>query len=594
MEDSPGGRMSTKEHEVFVAKMCRGARMKVVALEKKRKSLRINIEALRESLKQNEDEYWAQYHVRLDSSDKGTSTDDWVINFATQESVVAKDTKQRLDGLRGQIQDLEVKLQKADENFWGTWQDYMTKLANIPRLSPSPQQDSQISRTSFTTHATDPSFIFEDTMIPPSQPLRTSKFPGRAHPAAKVYPIILATEEDKNFNYSKDGAHQVNNSSATSRGRKVKSPDLPVEVGDHTAPSRPAYTTASPLARPPFFPFGPPPANSTTDVTGAQLPPAAPVVAPEISGPPHVESKPSAVSIQAPPRQLSESPAISRDGTEETAENTIFQGITDPKVGHIYKAYYKHENHEGWWMCTVLPTLPAHESETWARQVGISFTSTTLDLWHDAPECYSVTTQTKRKTGRSTVRHHVITGWQTGYGDGEPLETQRAFPVLFFEDRKGVKGHFDVPMPPKKFNFKAHAWDWVEAKNLRHVDEDVGAYYGEICAGKFARRLEALRQEENFSQESTPTVADDQEGRPAKRPRIKLIHRKPSPTEAQPQLTPTPYKEGQEDVDMADAGSLSGDTLAASSTGQQSDDEMSKPVRVDRSVPVGLDGVGID
>ncbi|KUI57400.1 hypothetical protein VP1G_04747 [Cytospora mali] len=591
MEDPPGGCMSAKEHEVFVAKMCRGVRMKVIALEKKRKSLRIKIAVLRESLKQTEDEYWAQYHVRLDSTDKGSSTDDWVINFATQESVVAKDTKQRLDELRGQIQDLEVKLQKADEKFWGTWQDYMKKLANIPRLNSSPQEASQISQTSSTTHATDHSFIFKDTMIPSSRHLRTSKFPSRAHLAAKVYPMILATEEDKNFHHSKDGRRQVNNS-ATSRGKKVKSPDVPGEVGDHTAPSRPTYTTASPLARPPFFPFGPPPANPTTGCTAAQLAPAAPVVAPEPSEPSHVDSKPSAVSTQALPRQLSECPTISEDGTKETAENTRFQGITDPKVGHIYKAYYKHENHEGWWMCTVLPTLPAHESEAWARQVGISFTSTSLDLWHDAPECYSVTTQTKRKTGRFTMKHHVITGWQTSYGDGQPLETQRAFPVLFFEDRKGVQGHFDVPMPPKKFNFKAHAWDWVEAKNLRHVDEDVGAYYGEISAGKFARRLEALRQEENFSQESTLTVADNQEGPPAKRPRIKLIHRKLSPTEARSQLTP--YKEGQEDVDMADAGSLSGDTLAASSTGQQSDDEMSKPLRVDRSVPVGLDGVGID
>ncbi|ROW04871.1 hypothetical protein VMCG_04767 [Cytospora schulzeri] len=511
---SGGGGISgeaAKVDESYVTATCKNARLEINALASKRKNLRINITALQEKLKQTEDDYWSQYHVRLNGTDVSTSTNLWVSNFATKEGVVAKRTKQRLDEFRRQVQGLEVQLQKADDEFWGKWQDIITKLANIPQLNPTPPEAHQ----PVCVHTTTAPSKAEDETAPPSQP--------------------------------------------------------------QTTPMLPIYAAASPLAPPVFFPHGPPLETPTTNQSGAQ----------QIETP-IVVTEPSQLFETAQSRvlpQVSDITEMIETHHDATATSPVFQGVTNPKVGHVYKAYYKHESHEGWWMCTVLPTLPAHKSEAWAREVGISFPSASLDLWHDAPKCYSSMIQTKRKTGKSTKRHHVLTGWESGYEDGKPLVTQRAFPVLFFEDRKGVQGHFDVPMPPKKFNFKPHAWDWVEAKNLRPVDTDVGPVYGEMSADRFVKRLEAL------GQESTPTPANKQEGRPVKRPRIKIIRREHPSTQAQPYST-----EGQQATDVADVRSLSGDTIAASSSSSssstvQSDDELTKPLRFEPSVPAGLDSV---
>lgn len=527
MENPPGGGMPGEvprgDDDNYVTSTCRNARLEINTLASRRKNLRLNITVMREKLKQIEDDYWSQYHMRLGETDVGIPTLLWVSNFATKEGVVAKQTKQRLDEIRGQIQGLEFQLRKADDEFWGRWHDVITTLANIPQLNPSLPE---APRPSATLHAANNPCKLEDNLpvAPLPQPRPTSMLP--------------------------------------------------------------TYATSCPLAPPAFFPNGPPLETPTTDEAGARHT-YAPVGITESF--PLSETK---FDFTTAPSQYLPEVADSTASTEAphnaTANDPAFQGVTDPKVGHIYKAYYKHEDHEGWWMCTVLPTLPAHESEAWAREVGISFPSASLDLWHDAPGCYASTIQTKRKMGKPTKRHHVITGWQSGYEDGQPLVTRRAFPVLFFEDRKGVQGHFDVPMPPKKFNFKPHAWDWVEAKDLRSVDADVGPVYGEVSAEKFAKRLKALRQENESSQELTTTAADDQDGRPIKRPRIRIIHRNRPLAPAQVHST-----EGQEETELTDAYSLSGDTIAASSSVVQSDDEMIKPLRVKSSVPAGLDTANI-
>lgn len=537
MENPPGGGMPGEVARVgdenYVTATCSNARLEINALASRRKTLRTTITVLREKLKQTEDDYWSQYHIRLGGTDVGIPTLFWVSNFATKEGVLAKQMKQKLDEIRGQIQGLESQLQKADDEFWVKWQDVVTKLANIPQLN--------------------------------------STFPKAHQPSPTLHP---ANDPRK----TKDNMH-------------VALPPQPRPVS-----TLPAYTAASPLAPPAFFPNGPPLETTTTYQAGTRHP-EAPEVNVSTSYPLSETTSDSTTASSPYVSEVADSAAAASTEAPHntTANGPAFQGVTDPKVGHIYKAYYKHESHEGWWMCTLLPTLPAHESEAWAREVGISFPSASLDLWHDAPECYISTIQTKRKTGKSAMRHHVITGWQSGYGDGQPLVTQRAFPVLFFEDRKGVQGHFDVPMPPKKFNFKPHAWDWVEAKNLRPVDADVGPVYGEIAAEKFAKRLEVLRQQDHSShikQELSPTAADDQEagGRPVKRPRIRIIHRTRPSTPVQSYSA-----EGREETEIADAGSLSGDTIAASSSSSvaQSDDEMIKPIRVEPAVPAGLYTVNI-
>lgn len=555
MENRPGNVTPgafAKADEGSVTATCRNARMEINELAMTRKNLCDRIRALREILKKTEDDYWSQYHLRLNGTNTSTATKVWVANFATKEGVVAKQTKQKLDEFRGQLQVLEVQRQKADDEFWGKWQDVITKLATIPK-------PSQTAPEAF-------------------QPSAAIDAPGSKH------------KEDL---------------------APLPQPRLTIGPPTHTP------VAASPLAPPAFFPDGPPLATPTTieadlrnsdtkfvvpepsqQVSGTTLETTAPIPGcPQIDDSIVPTDAQHETSVDAPAflgvpsqaiPQVDDRIASTEDDSvtlteayhETTAEDTTFLGVTQPEVGQIYKAYYKHEDQEGWWACTVLPTLPTHESEAWADQVGISFPSASLDLWHDAPECYVTTIETKRKNGKSTKKHHVITGWKPGYEDGGPLVTQRAFPVLFFEDRKGVQGHFNVPMPPRKFNFKPQSWDWVEAKNLRLLETWVGPVYGGISANNFKTRKAALGPCRPFdpSFEQYPTLLtdadpEDSEYRPAKRLRIRLVSRNCPSTKTQSFST----DEGRQETEMTDAGSLSGDTIAASSSAVQSDDELSKP-----------------
>ncbi|KAK7733998.1 hypothetical protein SLS53_007993 [Cytospora paraplurivora] len=590
-------RAATQEDECFVASMCRDARLKNTALGTRRKDLRNKITVMREKSKKIECDYWCQYHLRLDATDTGASTTQWISNFATKEGAVAKQTKQRLDEVRRQIQGLEVQLQKADDEFWENWQHYMTKIASIschnPDLPEVPQM-SEPSVPSTRAHALKVSRKVRKSMAPPPKPRKIPLLPSPAHPTVVAQPKNVGIEEEKNMLHSQARLRRVNNRT-TSDGDNVDSTALPVKPDVNTQ-SKPTYPVAGPLAPPVFFPDGPPPAANLAAEEAVSRLPVAPITRLEPTEGSEIASKSSATP--APPLlpqaagSTASSRASSHDVSTKEDNDSSFQGVTSPQIGQVYKAYYKHDNHEGWWMCTVLPTLPAHESEAWLREVGISFPSPNLDIWYDAPKCYDLTIESKRKAGKWTKRHHVITGWHSGYGDGQPLETQRAFPVLFFEDRKGVQGHYEVPMPPKKFTFKPHAWDWVEAKNLRPADADVGPVHGTITAEKFVKRLEALRNEDNTSRDSTPIMASaDQEERAAKRPRIRVLPRTRQSVQERTYLPET--KEKQEDIEMADSGSLSGDTIAASST-HQSDDELSKPLGVKPSNSFGLDGSSLD
>lgn len=570
------------EDESSAVSMCRDARLKTTEVATRRKDLRNQITALRENIIKIDYEYWSQYHLRLDATENDAvdaSTTQWIIKFATKEAAVAKQTKENLDEVQRQIQGLELQLQKVDDEFWRNWQHYMTKIASI---SPEAPQMPVPSLPSTAAHTPEVSRKVKNVMAPPSQPGRKVSLP-----TAVAHPNNIGTQKEKNMLHSQGSLRRVDKR-ATSDGENVDSAALPAESDDSTL-SRPTYPATGPLAPPVFFPYGPPPAADPATKTAfpqAQLP-----------AQPTARLEPSVTPAQPLPPQASGSTASARasshDASTKKDNKSSFQGVTAPQVGQIYKAYYKHDSHEGWWMCTVLPTLPAHESEAWMSEVGISFPSPNLDIWYDAPKCYDLTIGSKRKAGRWTKRHHVITGWHAGYGDGQPLEAQRAFPVLFFEDRNGVQGHYDVPMPPKKFTFKPHAWDWVEAKDLRPAGADVGPVHGTITADKFVKRLEALRNEDDSSRGSTPSIpaSPHPEERAAKRPRLRALPRTREPVQGRAYLPQT--KERREDVEMADSGSLSGDTIAASSM-HQSDDELRKPLCVKPSVSVGLDGSRLD
>lgn len=605
MEKLPGGCVTTgavaKVDESSVTATCRTARLEINELALTRKNLYEKIRVLRETLKKTEDDYWSQYHLRLNETNTDTATKLWVASFATKEGVVAEQTKLKLDELRGQIRVLEPQLQKADDEFWGKWQDVITKLATITKSGGTAPEVSEPSAAARAPRSKPKEHVAVAVAVGPlPQPRLTTMLPAYA-PQSSASPLAPPA-------FFPNGPPIAR--MTTVYMPVVRNPDPPVAVPElpRAVQEPPQIVPELPQQVSETTPELTTPSSSQTDdsiaSTSAYLYTTqqftASLEVPSYNSPQnddntastnayHDTTKETTPSLEVPspgsPQTDDKSTSVETQNTTDAQESPPFPGVTQPLAGRLYKAYYKHGDQEGWWVCKLLPTLPAHETAAWQEQVGISFTSPNLDLWHDAPACYTTTVQAKRKSGRSITRHHVVTGWAPGYEDGGPLVHQRAFPVLFFEDRKGEAGYFSVPMPPRKFNFKLQSWDWVEAKDLRPVETLVSPVYGEKSAANYVKRMEALRSSQPFgpSPEESPRLVladgdpDQTECRPAKRLRIKIIRRDRPSAQDQTQSSLTQV---QHETEMTDVGSLSGDTIAASSNSSsatQSDDEISKP-----------------
>jgi hypothetical protein len=178
----------------------------------------------------------------------------------------------------------------------------------------------------------------------------------------------------------------------------------------------------------------------------------------------------------------------------------MFTGVVDAIPGEIYQAYYKDGRYEGWWMCTPLPW------NAWEAQIGIRFSLEQASLFSDLPGCYKTDwvradKNKKKARGKGSRRMKlVITGWENGFELGGPQETERVFPVLFFDDKPGEPGNFTFRGPEKPFTFSQKARralpvEWVAAANLRLPGADVGSpVAGRETATRFKERLRGLKE----------------------------------------------------------------------------------------------------
>jgi len=161
-----------------------------------------------------------------------------------------------------------------------------------------------------------------------------------------------------------------------------------------------------------------------------------------------------------------------RSGPGTLHGSGTFRGVVNAAPGKIYQAYYKDGRYDGWWMCTPLPW------EAWEEHIGIRFSFEQAGLFSDLPGCYNTgrvraNKNKKRARGKGSRRmKSVITGWKEGFELGGRQETERVFPVLFFDDTPGEPGNFTFPGPEKVFMFSQKArealpTEWVAAANLR-------------------------------------------------------------------------------------------------------------------------------
>ncbi|KAJ4328992.1 hypothetical protein N0V84_000564 [Fusarium piperis] len=109
--------------------------------------------------------------------------------------------------------------------------------------------------------------------------------------------------------------------------------------------------------------------------------------------------------------------------------------ITDPEPGQVYLAFW--QSSKQWVPVLLLPM-------TDLPQVGVSGSIDSLGLADEMlPICYDQDSLTGERK------------WRDGYEDGQPLVTEREFPVIYFEGRK-----FPEESPG----------GWVAAKDLRKFD----------------------------------------------------------------------------------------------------------------------------
>lgn len=117
-----------------------------------------------------------------------------------------------------------------------------------------------------------------------------------------------------------------------------------------------------------------------------------------------------------------------------------FEGITDPSVGMLYRAWYRGK---GFFAALMLP-LGSFGSVGVVGEI-----SNMLGQQRKAPRCY----------GRSGER---IIPWASGYEDGGPKFRERRFPMMYLEESPELSFKDGLVVPP--------SLGWVEAKHLRPFD----------------------------------------------------------------------------------------------------------------------------
>lgn len=563
------------QDERFIAALCRNARLQNEEIHKKRKQLRKEIRAIEERSDALEGRYWQEYQIRLANIaqvNSRWSTRKWASAFGTNERQIADTLAKRQDQLREEARLKREELSTLDAEFWGAWRkhvDFMRGLTPLPLSSGS------------TPTAT----------LPGVAPEYTDNQAG-----SQGNSIIQSTNTQKQNVSGKSSAPSQSLPKKSTPATKAASQGL---MGEAVQPAQ----TASPLAAPtPLSYVSSPDPNTFTAIntpghrlrssTAAASPapaekknvqksvssgPLAVPLTPKSAFPDQAESaqepadnaqwanqhKAAAAGSQSIKTSAAADPAkasplsLPKLITPQNQDGD-FVGVTDPVVGEIYKGFYKDANYRGWWMCTPLPW------DAWEREIGIKYSFQQADLFKDLPDCY--TTDRVRARGRGRKMKSIITGWKKGFEAGGPRARERVFPVLFFDDVPGEPGNFKFPDSPEKiFTFNKRALnalpaEWVAAADLRLPGAEVDSpVRGRETAERFRERVRARRALQAKKMSGTP-----------KKTRTGPSALSSSPLEASSvvDLSSAMEDTSREDIEMADAESLSGATAVDDTAGQ--------------------------
>ncbi|KAI1770238.1 hypothetical protein F4818DRAFT_433885 [Hypoxylon cercidicola] len=188
--------------------------------------------------------------------------------------------------------------------------------------------------------------------------------------------------------------------------------------------------------------------------------------------PPKAFAKPtSRVSTGEPSHKGQPSPheTVPPHPTSVHRKKDVSKGITDPKVGEIYKI--QDGSYVAGYAALVLPRGDFDE-------IGISRSIHDTDL-RKIPPCYWYNEQDMS-----------IIGWQKDYDDGGPKVNERKFPCMVFKD--------DTEIPLEgKFTAADQSFKWISAEAFRSFDLPANAsrfIKGWKTANKFSERLRLIRE----------------------------------------------------------------------------------------------------
>lgn len=568
-------------------------------IHKKREQLRREINQALIDAYEIEGQYWREYHKRLGDITKVNrtgSTSSWARAFGETEAEIIKDKEAKQAKYHEVAMLKQKELVAVNLEFWGAWSrhlDVMKGLSPLPLSSGSTSAallpdsthqsgNDETGGASYTSSATGKKQSISDKSIAKGKSL--PKLMPKPLPQLLPKLSTTATEAMNAHNQSLTKATQGLKSSAVQPAKNaspltapspvslVSSPDSSIPASASVRPrrnSRKSTATASPWKPGTPCPQSLTPGNALVAIGSPQEAPEEPLGGAQpakrheaaAAEPQHKESF-TPINFATP------SPHATSKHAAPQSQDDGFNGVTNPKVGEIYKAYYEDSNHKGWWMCTLLPW------DAWEREIGINYTFKKANLWDGWPEDQYKVGRERVKPGSRRTKM-VIKDWKDDFQDGGSKVRQRIFPMFLFDDEEGAPGNLKFPDSPEKpYTFpkaalRALPAEWVAAENLRLRDFDVGPVGGRETAGRFLDRLRARK--DFWEKKGTPKkykAAGSSGSAVASSPMesSSVVEANSSPVGEAPRDNAF-----REDTEMADADSLSGATAVDGDTAGQPD-----------------------
>lgn len=623
--DPARDRLSPEEiqGERLIAVACRNARLRNEEISKKRNQLRNEIHVIQQQSYNIEAQYWSEYQMRLREIHEANSkwpTRKWIGAFAENERTVSQAVAKRQDKLRQAERLKQEELAAVDRDFWAAWGrdvEHMGGLSPLPSSSGSmpaatepmaaPQPaDAQASKASPATHSSSdrrPSVSKIYSSRVQKQRVTRSSVPTGPSPLKKS---TTAMKPVNPRSHSLSPASRALKGAAMARARvQGTSPSAAATPSPHLSSPDPSISATSSLQRrrPRSSSAAASPweqsEGSSSAPASRSLTPKSAITSVESRGEPSQEPADSPSAQPANPQDAAAAettqppetpapgdpagvppPSSSELSAPQSQDGGFFAGVTDPVVGEIYQGFYKDAKYQGWWMCTPLPW------DSWERDIGIKYSTQQANLFRDLPDCYTSDRVRAKPKGRKMKS--VITGWKKGFEVDGPRARERVFPVLFFDDVPGEPGSFKFPDSPAKiFTFNKQALnalpaEWVAASDLRMPGADVGRpVRGCETAERFRERVRARRVLRAEKKLATPKRKDrTSSSAEASSPvntssavEASSAMGRSSPAEAPPAADSSSAVEEttKDDIEMADAESLSGATAVDDAPAGQPD-----------------------